>query len=182
MLKGLLSDGLTAPQYGTLLQSMLAFYRPLESELVPGAAALLARHPHPNPDYRYRPRAPLLADDCRALGLTPNRLHDSPQELRLERGPAYLLGVLYVVEGSTQGGRLIARHLSSTLGVGEHSGASFFNMHRSGNFWMAFRHWLDSGLAGDYRDDVESITEGADMTFSALRVHLERWERRSVGD
>lgn len=173
-LKRLLSSRLTETEYGQLLQSMLAFYQSLESELVPAAAALLGRHP--DPDYRYQPRAPLLANDCRDLGCATSGFIHPAVELRLADNEAYLLGVLYVIEGSTQGGRFIARHLAHTLGVSENSGASFFNIHQWDNSWMAFRRWFDRDLACNYQDDIKSIVEGADMTFSALHTHLDQWQ------
>lgn len=174
LLQRLLSSQLTETEYGQLLQSMLAFYQSLESELIPATAALLARYPDPN--YRYLPRAPLLASDCRALGFDSSAVIHPPTALRLDGSGAFLLGVLYVIEGSTQGGRLIARHLAHTLGVSENSGASFFNIHRGDNSWMAFRHWFGRDLACHHQDDIERMIEGANVTFSTLYTHLDQWQ------
>lgn len=172
-LKRLLSSRLTVDEYGQLLQAMLAFYRPLEAALIPATELLLERHP--DPGYRYLPRAPLLADDCRALNRDSSGFPEASVELELDRSEARLLGVLYVIEGATQGGRLIARHLAHTLDVSDESGASFFNIHEREDSWGAFRGWLDAGLADEHRDGIDSVVEGADMTFSALHVHLDRW-------
>lgn len=174
LLKRLQSSQLTDTEYGQLLQSMLAFYQALESELVPATESLLKRHP--DPDYRYLPRAPLLANDCRALGCVSSSYIQPPIELQLDGSGAHLLGVLYVVEGSTQGGRIISRHLANTLGVSEHSGASFFNIHQWDNSWPAFRRWFSRDLDGTYQNDIQRLVEGADMTFSALRTHLDQWQ------
>lgn len=173
-LKRLLSNRLTGTQYVQMLQSMLAFYRSLETALVPATAALLRRHP--DPDYRYLPRAPLLVNDCRALGCATSGFLEPPQELRLDGSGACLSGVLYVIEGSTQGGKFIARHLSRILGISESSGASFFYNHRWEHSWTAFRRWFGRELAHSYRDDIEGVIEGANMTFSALHAHLDRWQ------
>lgn len=172
LLQSLLSSRLTEAEYGQVLQSMLAFYQSLESELIPATAALLAQHP--DPDYRYLPRAPLLANDCQALGcISPEVIHP-PVTLRLGGSGAYLLGVLYVIEGSTQGGRFIARHLAHTLGISENSGASFFNIHRWDNSWTAFRHWFGKDLACHYQNDMKKMIEGANVTFSTLHAHLDQ--------
>ncbi len=179
LLKGLLSSQLTEAGYGQLLQSMLAFYQSLESELVPATAALLRLHP--DPDYRYMPRVPFLANDCRSLGCASHGLIYPPIGLQLNGSGAYLLGVLYVVEGSTQGGRFIARHLAHTLGFSESSGASFFNIHQWDNSWAAFRCWLSRDLESNYQGDTQSIIEGADMTFSALHTHLDQWQLLTHG-
>ncbi|QIB65452.1 biliverdin-producing heme oxygenase [Kineobactrum salinum] len=176
-LKRLLSSRLTNREYGHLLQSMLAFYHSLESELIPATAALLERYPAA--DYRYLARAPLLASDCRALGHDSSGFTHSPIAFCLDGSAACLLGVLYVIEGSTQGGRLIARHLSDTLGVGRNSGASFFNIGRRDNSWAAFRRWLAQDLVYSYQNDVKHVVAGANMTFSALHAHLDQWRRFS---
>lgn len=131
LLKNLLSTWLTQAEYAQLLMSMLVFYQSLESELIPAAEAILKRHP--DPDYRYLPRAPLLANDCQVLGCASSNVSYPPFKLRLNKNGAYLLGVLYVIEGSTLGSRVIAEHLTQTLGINEESGASFFNIHRKGN-------------------------------------------------
>ena len=173
LLKRLMSSRLTETDYGQLLQSMLAFYQSLELELVPATKALLGRHP--DPDYHYLPRTPLLVNDCRVLGLASPGLIHLPLDFRLNGSGANLLGVLYVIEGSTQGGRLIARHLADTLGISEKSGASFFSIHRWDNSWTTFRRWWTRELEGTYQDDVQSIIDGANMTFSSLHTHLEQW-------
>lgn len=174
LLKRLLSSRLTEVEYVRLLQSMLVFYQTVESKLIPATAALLRQHPVP--DYRYLPRAPLLANDCRVLGCASPGLIHPPIELRLEGSGAYLIGVLYVIEGSTQGGRFIAKHLAQTLGLDENSGASFFNIHQWNNSWAAFRSWLSTDLERHYQGDTRSIIEGANMTFSTLHTHLDQWQ------
>lgn len=174
LLEKLLSPRLTAAEYGQLLQAMLAFYQSLEAELIPATASLLRRYP--DPAYRYRPRSPLLANDCRALGCASSGFTLSPVEPRLNGDGAYLLGVLYVIEGATQGGRFIARHLADTLGVAEGSGASFFNIHQGDHSWLAFRRWFGRDMAYNYRNDATSVIEGAEMTFSGLHAHLDRWQ------
>ena len=172
MLTRLLSAGLTEEEYCQLLQSMWAFYQSLEPGLVPATAALLRQHP--NPEYRYLPRAPLLANDCRVMGCACPDLTYPSIEPRLDGGEAQLLGVLYVIEGSTQGGRFISRHLANTLGITGDTGASFFNIYQWDSSWGAFRRWLSTDMAIRYQDDYRNIIEGADRTFSALHAHLDR--------
>lgn len=179
LLKRLLSPQLTKAEYGQLLQAMLAFYQSLETELIPATAALLRRYP--DPDYRYLPRAPLLVNDCRALGCESSGFISPSTEPRLDGSGDYLLGVLYVIEGSTQGGRFIARHLSDTLGVDGGSGASFFNIHQWNSSWPAFRRWIGREMAYNCQDDIDRVIEGADMTFSGLHAHLDRWQLLSHG-
>lgn len=174
LLRNLLSSQLTEAEYSQLLHAFLAFYQSLERELIPATAALLRRYPDRN--YRYLPRAPFLANDCQALSRSSPDLPHHPIEVRLNDDGINLLGVLYVIEGATQGGRVIARHLADTLGVSERSGASFFNIHQWDSSWPAFRRWLSTNWGYNHQDDNKSIVEGADMTFSALHTHLDQWK------
>jgi heme oxygenase (biliverdin-IX-beta and delta-forming) len=173
-LKKLLSSRLTVLEYSQLLQAMLAFYRSLEPELVPATAALLERHP--DPEYRYLPRAPLLLNDCQALGCVDSGFMPGPGEFRLDGSGAQLLGVLYVLEGSTLGGKLIASHLARTLGLSEGSGASFFHNHQGERSWMAFRRWVGGNSTAVSQEQTINIVAGADMMFSALHSHLDQWQ------
>lgn len=179
LLKSLLSPQLTETEYVQILQAMLAFYRSLESELLPSISALLRRCPHT--DYRYLPRVPLLIDDCRALGCATSGLINPAPALRLDGSGAFLSGVLYVIEGSTQGGRFIARHLSCILGIGENSGASFFDNYRWEHSWTAFRRWFGRDLEPAFQNDIEDIIAGANMTFSAMHAHFDQWQELTHG-
>lgn len=179
ILQRLLSSELTRTEYGHLLQAMLVFYQSLETELIPATETLLEQHPCP--DYHYVPRLPLLIDDCQALGVATTGFNMPSKEFRLEGSGPYLLGVLYVIEGATQGGRLIARHLADTLGVSNNSGASFFNMHQWNNSWASFRRWVDRNFSHMHQDDIPRIIAGADMTFSALHTHLDQWQPLTHG-
>lgn len=174
LLQQLLSRNLHSAEYGQLLQAMLVFYRSLEVQLVPAAAALLQRHP--DTEYRYLPRVPLLLDDCRTLGCTTSGFTEPDLALGLDGGGAFLSGVLYVIEGSTQGGKFIARHLSDVMGVGESTGARFFHNGRWEHSWTAFRRWFRRDLEPVYQNDIEDVIAGANMTFSALHAHLDQWQ------
>lgn len=173
LMKMLLSDRLTESDYCHLLQSLLVFYQLLESELVPAAKTILKRHPYP--DYQYLPRSPMLVSDCQELGCAFSCVTYPPLKLGLNENGAYLLGVLYVIEGSALGGQVIAKHLTKTLGLNEKSGVSFFNAHRCGNSWTAFCRWLVRDMEPYYQDDTNSIIEGANMTFFNLRTHIDQW-------
>lgn len=173
LLKRLLSPEQTRAEYGQLLQAMLAFYQSLEKELVPAAEALLDRYP--DAEYRYLPRAPLLTKDCRSLGELTTAPDIGSSEISLDGSDTRLLGILYVIEGSAQGGRIISRHLEKTLDINMHNGATFFAIPLQNKSWTAFRRWSGANFAYTCRNDVASIIEGAQMMFSALRSHLDQW-------
>jgi heme oxygenase (biliverdin-IX-beta and delta-forming) len=56
------------------------------------------------------------------------------------RDAASLLGAMYVLEGSTLGGRLIARHVELVLGLTAGQGNAYFRGHneRTGRLWKEF--------------------------------------------
>jgi heme oxygenase len=78
------------------------------------------------------------------------------------------MGALYVLEGSTLGGRVIGRHIAATHGLtGE--GLAYYAGHgtRTGAMWSAFRARLD-GFDGE----GEAVVAAANETFDAMRVWL----------
>jgi heme oxygenase len=145
LLKRLLSADQTRTEYGQLLQAMLAFYQGLEMELVPATEALIDRYP--DSDYRYLPRAPLLVSDCQSLGLTGKAQAVGLPEISLDGSDTRLLGILYVIEGSAQGGRMIARHLERSLDITMHTGGGFFAIPLQEKSWPAFRRWSGANFS-----------------------------------
>lgn len=93
--------------------------------------------------------------------------HDLPS---LET-PAEVLGCLYVLEGATLGGRMIAQHIETTLGITPTTGGSFFEGYAgdTGKMWNAMRHILTTCAVDVETENV--IVANAIATFSCLR----RW-------
>ena len=83
---------------------------------------------------------------------------------------AEAFGCLYVLEGSTLGGRVISRHVQSRLG--SDVPRAFLDAYgsRTGERWQAFR----AALAGAPRNrDVDArIIAGARATFEAFTAWL----------
>jgi heme oxygenase len=96
--------------YRDLLTSLLGFHEPIEAAL----AACLGDTAF-GLDVRALRRGPLLRDDLRALGTTASPLHAAAPAFPSQ---AAAMGALYVTEGATLGGRLLARGLDRLLGPG----------------------------------------------------------------
>ncbi len=113
----LVADDLTRHEYVSVLRHLHAFHAAIEPmaaaalESIPRAAQLLDGS---------RPRA--LAEDLGWFDAMTVR----PPPLPELNDAAAGLGALYVVEGSGIGGRVIARHLTASLGVGPSTGGSFY--------------------------------------------------------
>lgn len=159
----LTSDALTLAAYRERLARLYGFHRPVEARL----------HAVPGIDLHARRKHPLLLADLHALG------GDDPEQLPLcvelppLAGPADRFGCLYVLEGATLGGRVIARHVARTLGVTPASGGRFFHGYdaRTAAMWQAFRGALAAFAEASASHD--RIVAAAIATFRTLRVFCE---------
>src|SRR5580693_9409415 len=72
------------------------------------------------------------------------------------RDAASLLGAMYVMEGSTLGGQLIARHVELVLGLTAGQGNAYFRGHneRTGQLWKEFCHALRTNVPDSETDAV----------------------------
>jgi len=82
---------------------------------------------------------------------------------------ADVLGSLYVIEGSALGGRVIAPHLKTTLGLEPGRGASYFHGFggETGVMWANFRV-LASLEIGESSHSTVQACQSANRTFAAL--------------
>jgi heme oxygenase len=78
-----------------------------------------------------------------------------------------LLGTMYVMEGSTLGGQLIARHLESTLHLADGRGDSYFRGHgaQTGPMWKEFCEMMKIHVADDQADVVVASAKAMFITF-----------------
>lgn len=155
--------------YATLLGRFHGFYRPLEQRLaaVGGLAAT-------GVDLPARRKTELLVADLEALGHTPVTIAALPTCAALPAlgGVAAALGCLYVVEGSTLGGRIIAREIRRAHGAGSDASASFFRGYgaRTGAMWSALRRILDQECARE--PAASDAIAAANDTFARLEAWL----------
>jgi len=168
----LMVPGVTLDDYRDYLSRMLGYCEPLEAAL-----AALDALPDEVPDFERRRKAGAAARDLCDLGAVAAdvaalpRCADLPPLGSVARG----LGCLYVLEGSTLGGQIIARHLELRLGVGPQRGGSFVRSYGPdvGPMWRAFGVGLEAyaARAPDLRD---AVVAAARDTF----VTLGRWLAR----
>jgi len=84
-----------------------------------------------------------------------------------ESNPVALLGALYVLEGSTNGGRFLARALRQSWGL-DGDGLAYFDPYgeEQPQRWAAFKRDMDG--ASFTADQEETIVEMAKSTFRAI--------------
>ncbi len=168
---GLLDEGLDLDAYRLVLRRFYGFWRGWE----PQVAHLLRDEALSGP----RRRVHLLAADLAALGVSGPALDALPScPLTILRDGAEALGSLYVMEGSTLGGRVIQRNVERCLGDQGRASCSYFNGYggQTGAMWRLFLARLDEAPAAD----AERIGHGAAATFERLGWWLPRGETDSA--
>jgi heme oxygenase len=173
LLQLLVSSHIDHQHYGRLIRALWAFHQPLEEYLQLSAGSLLSLYPG---GYHYQPRTPLLAQDIQRLGLSLPETDATAGWLPASSGHAYALGILYVIEGASLGGKLIAPHLAKQLQLSGQTGAAFYNLHETYDSWLPFRHWFAS-CKPEYNDQAGAleVIQGANAMFSGLHAHLNQW-------
>lgn len=159
----LLNPALRLPDYCDLLARFYAYYLPLEDSLQQTADRRLMAG---------RWKCAALADDLRALGMGSAELRSiAPASIPPLRSVADAVGALYVVEGSTLGGMILARHFSARFGLTSRCGLAFFTCYseRTGEMWQRY---LASLSAFDNPRDADRVVAAAVSTFESLAAWL----------
>lgn len=155
--------------YARLLGAFYGFYVPLEAALLAHEAALS----DVGVKLSARRKAHILRADFESLRaggavIGEPALCPSPPALSTWR---HALGSLYVMEGSTLGGQVIARQLRRHLDLQAALPLRFFSGYgaKTGTMWQAFVACLNElNLPAE---DTADVLQGARETFEAL----ERW-------
>lgn len=164
--KAILKDDLSKEEYIDYLKAMYAFEKPFEAVYFPLLADYFS-------DIDKRKRAELIEKDIQVLG-------GSVADLELETFNTSditlpeAIGAMYVMQGSSLGGRVILKHVNKHLGLEAENGASYFHGFgaETGRFWTTFLDEMWTLTAEN--PDQDKIIGGAVETF---RVLYERFSR-----
>lgn len=145
--------------YARLLNWLYGFYAPLEE--------LIRFHltPETFPDMIRRSRAEFILWDIKEL--TAERLKpDICRQLPVIDSYPRALGALYVLEGSTLGGRIISGMVIRQLG--SEKGLSFFNSYgaETDRMWQLFKDFLNSPWSPQQRKEIIAGAEDTFITFN----------------
>lgn len=166
LLAPLVSMDIRLEQYVAALSGLFRLIKPLEEAL----ADYIARH-HPGYDYQRRRRADCLASDIVQLGCA---LPEAFSQVPTIRNDAELVGNLYVLEGSTLGGRVIYRQLQNSLGLDRNRAGSFFYGHgeQSDTMWREFWDFAEPLCpAGNYAVAQQAACQLFTCYLDALEEH-----------
>jgi heme oxygenase len=157
--------------YRQLLERLLGFFQPLERRLcaVPALRAVVS-------DLDSRMRGSLLEADLAELGLSNFELRELPRcsDLPSSVGVGRALGSLYVLEGSTLGGQVIAREIAARSAPAARA-CRFFRSDGDdvGARWKQFATAMER-YADDRPSEAAVICESALQTFERLGAWMDR--------
>lgn len=91
--------------------------------------------------------------------------------------PAFAMGIMYVVEGSSLGGRVILKNIKTALGFDEAEGAQYFGGYGpvTGSHWKSFLDVLVNFENTNNNED--EIIAGANYAFDAIAAHFTQASR-----
>jgi heme oxygenase len=153
-------------QYIQYLQRFLAFQD--EAERALDTADLITEAV---PDWEQRRRAHLARADLAMLGAPERHFPRSSGRLPQVTSREQVLGIVYVLEGSTLGGAYLLKQLAP-LGINAAHGGSCLASYGSdrGKMWQRFLFTLEAAYLRQAR--AESIASAAITTFAAVRSYL----------
>lgn len=168
----------TRAEYAAWLGQMLPVWRAVDA----GLSALAARDPRVAAMVKpYHAHAERVAADLKFLGQCGGCHPALPATARFvelvnraaSSGGPGLVGIWYVLEGSANGGRFIAKALSRGLNIAGPEGLTSFDPHgeRQREYWQAWRAGLDSQSFDEA--EREAIIHAAGATFEAITGIME---------
>jgi heme oxygenase len=167
-LRVLLGRGLTLNRYAAMQKKFYGFYAPIEARLFS-----IRGWDDPELKLTSRLKVPLLVGDLVCLSVDPAEIARLPFCVALPRLKTVpeALGCLYVLEGSTLGGRVITALLKKALPLDQSRGCSFFNSYGNevGLMWSSFLGILERHC--ETYDDGDVVVRSACQTFASL----DRW-------
>jgi len=168
LLAPLFAERVDLSDYVRILESFYGFYRPLEKRLAQAASPQTE-----NTGWVCPLRSRWLKDDLIFLGHQAQTLQDLPicQERFVLSQPSDIWGTLYVLEGSTLGGRVVARRIFDLYGPAMKSACHFFSSYGqdASSRWPAFQKDLRA------RARSETFRRGTIEAACRLFASLERW-------
>jgi heme oxygenase (biliverdin-IX-beta and delta-forming) len=166
--------------YRLLLERLWGFHRSFEI-----AVGVSAARDGLSLDLAQRKRSSMLEVDLIALGASRQQIAELPQYewLTRMRNRAETMGALYVIEGSTLGGAVIARALAPVCQPIGGEGRRFFLGYgdQHGAMWRAFLSQLEA-CSQSAAEELD-LVEGARTAFLSFEAWMDGWrDCRGVPD
>lgn len=163
--------GLTIETYYSFLARAWGFYGPIEAAIERRLGGRWF-----GLDVRRRRKVALLARDLSVLGLPAAEVRALPRcaAIPMLDGEAEAAGGLYVLEGATLGGRILARQVATRLGIDREGGGLFLDGYGldTADMWRSFGAALTQFAAAGARELSDRVVRGARDTFTCYDAWL----------
>lgn len=165
----LMTPKVVTSDYSHALRKMWGYLSPLELQIYYDEA--LKRW---IPDLEERRRSAYILQDLNRLRVTEPPLAASSSHLPYLPSLAHKMGGLYVLEGSSLGGRIISKHLLDR-GVAKPDQLNFFqyDQEKIGYRWKKFLQALQE-FSQTHPDQIEIVIESAKDTFKHYKLWMEK--------
>lgn len=175
MLSPIMEKRISLLEYKHLLQAYLPLYERLESIISRALADYL-----PEFDYSQRFKTAWLHQDLLVMTCELRNSVEIESYRPCEPSNASeLIGLLYVLEGSTLGGQVISRLISQRFSIGAETGLRFFCGYglQTQALWEEFIS-LASNRIGEDREAINCASQYACQIFSEIGAYLSSYHRR----
>jgi len=131
--KAILTANVSVADYQQYLSALYGVTAGCEATLFPAIEGIIW-------DLKSRYRSQLIVSDLLATGFSELQIAALPVYHFAWSSAADAMGAMYVLEGSTLGGRVLYKHIHKTLGFDASNGASYFWGYgdQTGSMWKSF--------------------------------------------
>ena len=159
--RAILSPSVSLKDYQTYLAALFGVAIACEDQVFPAI-------PHIITDLHSRYKSRLIIDDLLATGFSEAEIDALPVYRFEFSSAAEALGIMYVLEGSTLGGKILHRHIHEVLGLTPENGASYFWGYgaQTGNLWKSFISSLTQFV--DENEERDGVIDSAKKTFTII--------------
>lgn len=163
--KAIISPDVSAKNYLLYLDLMHDVIYNVESTVYPKLNSVI-------PDINERKKLAYIQQDFTALGYEKSNIKKNVLKLEDNFTIGFAMGVMYVIEGSSLGGRVIYKNIQKNLGYDNESGAAYFSGYgdKTGSHWKNFMAALSE--YEKEHNNADEIIAGASHAFKAITKHF----------
>lgn len=161
----IVNPAVTKKEYAQYLTLMYDVIKDAEQNIFPALQNIVT-------DLSERGKSAYIENDLKTLGVDKQGYQKPLSSGNNNFSAAFAMGIMYVIEGSTLGGRFILRNISEALGYGPDNGAQYFAGYgnATGSRWKNFLNIL---VQYEKESNYEKeIIDGAAFAFKEITRHF----------
>ncbi|KDN55938.1 hypothetical protein FEM21_09630 [Flavobacterium seoulense] len=163
----IVSPEITVQKYAEYLLVMQSIVKDVEAKVYPVISNFIS-------DVDQRKKLNLIQSDLRVLGFSARNestAFDADFEI------PFALGIMYVLEGSSLGGRVILKNIEKQLGFTSDYGAQYFAGYKE-NTGLLWKNFISEMVRYEEDHDCgDVIIEGANFAFGIIHKHFENYAK-----